>query len=263
MKIRFICVILLATFCMHEVSHAQITGFTEPFRKIELASDEAGSIAELLCREGTQVNQGDVLARLDDRVQKLQVESAQHLVDATSALDAARQHLEKREIISDRIQQLLGTGHATESELIRSELELSIAKSKYAASQEEAVSREIDLRRAQVLLDRRSIRAPFTGVVAKLHRKEGEFLSPLRPELVTLIQVDRLLAVFNVPSEQINSFAVGSKATVSFNDSQQVIGNVYAIGVQTDAESGTVQIKVQLDNSKDQLRSGEQCYLEF
>ena len=46
-------------------------------------------------------------------------------------------------------------------------------------------------------------------------------------------------------------------------DGVDVIGTIYSIGVQTDAESGTVQVKVELDNSEGKLRGGEQCYLTF
>ncbi len=255
--------ILLAIVFMPVASHAQISGFTEPFRQIELASDEAGTIAELNVVEGSVVDNGEILARLDDRVQLLQVESAQHLVNATSALDAARKLLKKRQMIADRIEELVSTGHATTSEMIRADLERSIAHAKYLAAEEEAVSREIDLRRANVMLERRSIRAPFDGVVSKVHRKQGEFLSPLRPEIVTLIQIDTLLAVFNIPSDMINSFERGREYTISFDNGMQVAGTVHQIGVATDAESGTVQIKIKLDNSDRRIRSGEQCYLEL
>ncbi len=244
------------------VASAQINGFTEPFRKVELASDEAGSIAKLRVEEGSLVEAGQILAELDDRVQRLQVESARHLVNSTSAMEAASRTLEKRSLIARRIRDLINTGHATESESIRAELEESIARAKYVAAEEEAIGREIDLRRAQLMLERRAIRAPFDAVVAKVYRQEGEFLSPLHPEVVSLIQVDRLLAVFNVPSNEIKDLREQSKITVFFNSGLDVIGELHSIGVQTDAESGTVAVKILLDNAEGKLRSGEQCYLD-
>lgn len=244
-------------------AQAQINGFTEPLRKIELASDESGSISQMPVEEGDRVQTGDVLAHLDDRVQRLQVESARHLTQSTSSLDAARRTLEKRELISGRIRQLVSTGHATESEIIRADLEESIARARYVAAEEESIGRDIDLRRAELMLERRIIRAPFDGVVAKIHRREGEFLSPLHPELVTLIQVDKLLAVFNVPSSEVVGLRQKDRLSVSFADGVDRVGSLHSVNVQTDAESGTVQVKVLLDNAKGRLRSGEQCFLDI
>ena len=254
--------LLLACGACPAFATAQINGFTEPFREVELASDEAGSIARLYVEEGSRVEAGEVLAELDDRVQRLQVESAQHLVNSNSALDAARRSLEKRELIATRIRELIETGHATDSEIIRAELEQSIARAKYMAAEEEAIGREIDLRRAQLMLERRSIRAPFTAVVAQIYRHEGEFLSPVHPEVVSLIQVDKLLAVFNVPSSEIADLKNQKQIPVLFNDGTEVMGSLHLIGVETDAESGTVAVKVLLDNANGQLRSGEQCFLD-
>ncbi len=259
--IRALCV--LAISVCPQLLFAQINGFTQPIRQVELASDETGAISELLVDEGHPVSKDQVMARLDDRVQKLQVESALHLSTAHSALDAARQSLEKRELIAQRIRELIATGHATESEQIRADLEYSIAHAKFLAAQEDAVGREIDLRRAELLLDRRTIRAPFDGVVSVIHRRQGEFLSPVRPELATIVDVSSLLAVFNIESSELADVQSRENLTITMSDDTQVTGKLYSVGVQTDAESGTVQIKIQLDNADGKLRSGEQCYLEL
>jgi RND family efflux transporter MFP subunit len=259
--IRLVC--LLAILGCPQQVLAQINGFTQPVRQVDLASDETGAIAELLVEEGALVTKDQALARLDDRVQKLQVESARHLTDSDSALEAARLNLEKRQLISKRIRELMETGNATESEIIRSDLEFSIAHAKYMAAQEESVGRDIDLRRAELLLERRTIRAPFDGVVSVIHRREGEFLSPVRPELATLVDISQLLAVFNVPSIDLPSIQSREQLTVIMSDDTRVAGTLHNVGVQTDAESGTVQVKVLLNNGDRKLRSGEQCYLQF
>ncbi len=262
--ICFLTFVAIAMISGPSISFAQdkINGFTEPLRTIDLASDETGAISTLAVDEGSRINEGEIVAKLDDRVQRLQVESARHLTESTSALEAARRALEKRTLITSRIQQLIETGHATDSELIRADLEESIARAKFVSAEEEFVGRQIDLRRAELLLERRLIRAPFNGVVSTIHRREGEFLSPVHPEIITLIQVDELIAVFNVPSDQIESMKQTDQIEVNFLDGNQHIGKIHSIGVQTDAESGTVQVKIALDNAEGKLRSGEQCYLE-
>ncbi len=250
------------TLAQSEQSDA-IDGFIAPFRSIELSSDEAGAIAELTVEEGDLVETGGTVAKLDDRVQELQVEIAEELAQTTSQLIAANQLLEKRKEISRRLDELKQRGHASQSEIIRAEMELSIAQAKVLAAKEEKAVREIELRRAEVQLDRRTISSPFDGIVAKIHRREGEFLSPLHPEVATIIQVDKLLASFAIMSDQLDRFEINQEHTIRLENGSLVKGSVYRIGVETDSQSGTVDIKLLIQNPTMKLRSGESCSLSF
>lgn len=240
-----------------------IEGFTEPFRKIELSSDETGAIAALAVREGDRVQTQDVVATLDSRVQKIQLQIAKKMAGSTSQRIAAGKTLKKRQAISQRLEQLRGQGHASESEIIRADLELSIAESKYNTAVEEAAIREIEAKRAAVQLERRTITAPFNGLVAKIHSREGEFLSPLHPEICTIVQVDKLLATFNISSDQAAEFSVGQRYELRLGNGQTVSGEVYLVGVETDPQSGTVEIKLLVDNSDYRIRSGESVSLSI
>lgn len=240
---------------------AQIEGFTEPFRSTELASEESGTIVKLHIAEGQSVKVGEPIATLDDRAQLLKVELAEHLAKSNSSLEAARQTLEKRDVMLQRLQQMREKGHAAESEIVRADLERTIAYSRFLAAEEESISREIDLRRGKFELERRTIIAPFDGVVEKIHRHEGEFLSPVKPEIVHLIQIDLLLAVFPIPSSQVQSLQTGQEITVKFDDGSSFLGTVQFVAPTTDAQSDTVQVKIMLNNSLGKLRSGQRCYL--
>ena len=247
----------IAVLMLTAVAEAQIDGFTGPFRSIELSSDETGSIAALEVEEGDEVREDQLIAKLDTRVQELQLEIANQQANTKSQITAAEQALNKRRSISNRLNQLKARGHASQSEIIRSEMELAIAEAKYLAAQEEQVVRSIEARRAKVQLDRRTIVAPFDGVVSKVHRREGEFLSPVNPEVVTIIQVDKLLATFAIPSSQVKEFKVGKEFNLEMEDGRTIVAEVYRVGVSTDAQSGTVEVKMVIDNQMRDIRSGE------
>ncbi len=253
----------IAILLLTAIADGQIDGFIEPYRSIELSSDETGSIASLEVEEGDSVSTDQVIARLDVRVQELQLEIASHLAGTKSQLDAAERTLLKREAILQRLTELRTKGHASESEIIRADMELSIAQAKLLAAKEEQAVREIERRRAAVQLERRTIVSPFEGVVARIHRREGEFLSPLHPEVVTIIQVDRLLATFAIPSSQLEDFTVDKEFNLEMENGSLIKGNVYRIGVETDAQSGTVIVKLVINNDSRKLRSGEVCTLNL
>ena len=242
---------------------AQTQGFTEPFRTIDLSSDESGAIASLLVEEGQRVAEGEIIASLDKRLQSLQFEIAKQMAEATSQLTAADHTYKKRKAIFDRLMQLKSKGHASSSEIIRAQMELSIAHAKLLSAQEDQVVREIEQKRAQVQLERRDVRTPFDGIVSKIHRREGEFLSPLRPEIVTIVQTDRLLATFAVPSNQISQFEIGKQFNLEISGGKSVMASVFSIGVETDAQSGTILVKLVIDNDKQEFRAGESCMLNI
>ena len=261
--ILFVVGTCLVFFTFSAISHGQIEGFTEPYRSIDLAGDESGAIFELKVDEGDKVQAGDVVAQLDDRVQRVQLEIASELAKATSQLDAARKSMEKRQTISTRLKNMQASGHASQSELIRSDMEMAIAQSKYSAAREDAAIRAIEKQRAEIQLSRRSITAPMSGVIAKVHRREGEYLSPLHPEVVTIIQVDRLYATFNIPASQVREFKSGKEFELKFENGDSVLATVNSVSVSTDAQSQTVEVRLVFDNEDGTFRAGEICTLNI
>ena len=241
----------------------QVIGFTEAYKEIELSSDELGAISEMFVKEGGFVAANAPVAQLDSRVQKLQLEIATQLASTKSELIGAERVLAKRQSILNRLRILKSKGHVSDSEIIRAEMELSIAASKRLSAKEDLAVREIEMRRAAVQLERRSIVAPFGGVVSKIHRHPGEFLSPINPEVVTIIQIDRLLATFNVPSSRVSMFQVGATYQLELANGNIVDAVVEQVGVITDAQSGTVEVKLVIENANGDIRSGESITLNI
>ena len=242
---------------------SEVIGFTEAYRTIDLSSDELGSIAEMFVKEGDYVEANAPIAQLDSRVQKLQLEIATQVASTSSELAGAERILAKRKSILNRLQLLKAKGHASDSEIIRAEMELSIAEAKRMSAKEDRVVREIEKRRAAVQLERRSILAPFAGRVSKIHRQAGEFLSPINPEVVTIIQIDRLHATFNVPSSKVSMLTVGATHQLQLANGTIIEAVVEQVGVITDAQSGTVEVKLVIDNSDERIRSGESVTLRI
>ena len=246
-------------FFMTAVCSAQYDGFTEPFRTIELASDETGLIEQLLVKEGESIEKDGPIARLSSDLQQVQFELATHLAQTNSGMIAAEQTLAKRQAIYDQIVGLRSRNHANENEVTRAGMELGLATSKLQSARDEHIAREIEQRRALKQLEKRTIVAPFAGVIAKIHHKEGEYLSPLRPEIVTLVEIDCLYATFNIPSSEISELKIGDSHILDMGNRRTVKAEVHSIGVETDAESGTVRIKLLINNADHALRSGEAC----
>ncbi len=255
------CCLIVAIFSNGPLLHGQIEGFIEPFREIDLSSDETGAIFSLQVAEGDPVKAGDVIAKLDDRLQKIQVEIAAQIVDSRSQVEVAERAFSKRTTILNKLEKLYQQGHAGHSEVVRAEMEFSISEARLQAAKDELAIRGIELRRAEVELRKRMIVAPFDGVVSTIYRREGEFLSPIHPEVVKLIQIDKVLATFAVPSSRLATFQRAKPFQIEIGGIQTVTGKLHSVSVQTDAQSGTVKVTLEIDNPGLKIRSGELCVL--
>ena len=101
------------------------------------------------------------------------------------------------------------------------------------------------------------------GVVADVFRTPGEYITPSEPAVIRLLVLDELYGVFNVPVEEISAVAVGETVSVFLmSAAKSVNGKVASIAPDIDGESGTIKVKVLIDNRNGNLRSGDRCQMK-
>ena len=175
------------------VANAQVPGFTEPFRSVEVASAESGVITKVLVRIGDHVEVDQPVAELDSSIQQAQLDLAHHLVSAEAELRRAEAELQTKQSVFEHLQRLSEKGFAQEKELLRAQMELNVAKANSLSSKEHVAENKLRLQLAQISLDRRVIRAAVAGFVSEVHREPGEFISPVNPQVVTVVQVEPMV----------------------------------------------------------------------
>jgi multidrug efflux pump subunit AcrA (membrane-fusion protein) len=113
-------------------------------------------------------------------------------------------------------------------------------------------------------LEKRAIKAPIGGIVAETHRQIGEIVSPAAPQIVTIVELDPLIATFLLNRTQLTSLQRHKQIRVHLIDSQQqAVGTLESIAPITDAESGTTAVRIRVANPANKLRGGERCRLEL
>lgn len=243
---------------------SELDGISEPFRVINVAADEMGIIEETLVREGERVERGRPLARLNSEVHRALLAISEQGMNSEGRLEAALAESRLRKTRLEKIEALRAEGNARQEELERAAMELEVAEANARSAREERLTKKLEYDRLKVQLERRTIRAPVAGVVTKLHRQPGEFVAPNNPEVLTLVQLDPLLANCAAPSEWTARLEVGQKVHVRFLVAEVVAeGVIDFIAPVTDAESDTFQVKISIDNPAGRLRSGERLKLEF
>ena len=97
-----------------------------------------------------------------------------------------------------------------------------------------------------------------------LHKEQGEFVAPNNPDVLSLVELDPLLANFSLMRADAETLSAGQKVQIRFPEgNREVEGVVEFVAPVMDAESGTIRVKVRVGNTKGLLRSGERCTLRL
>jgi RND family efflux transporter MFP subunit len=246
-------------------------GFTEPYQTIDVAAAEPGILTDIKVREGDAVREGQLLATLDHDVMLALLAIAEQGMRATGALDAARAELRLRQSRLEKLEMLRSEGHARQEEVERARTDVAIAESQVRTAQEDQLIRKLEYEKIKVQIEHRMLRAPLDGVISRIEKDKGEYVAPSDPHVMTLVQLNPLSATFSLTVAQAAQLAVGQKVTLRPLDALDEVSPletpleavVEFIAPVTDAESGTVRVKVRIENPDGQHRSGERCSLEL
>lgn len=242
------------------VSATELEGYSEPYRLINVAADETGTIDEVLVREGQMVEAGQRLVRLNCDVHRALLAIAEQNMQSEGRLDAAKADLKLRRERLEKFLSLRAEGHARQEEVDRASSDVEVAEANLRTAQEDLVTRSLEYEKIKAQIARRTVRAPIAGVVTTLHKDKGEFVAPNSPDVLTLVQIDTLLANFTLMGPQTAGLKVDQEMKISFLESGvKTTGTVELISPVTDAESGTVLMKLRVANPDGRFRSGERC----
>ncbi len=197
---------------------------------VTVSADLPGIVARIAFESGQSVHQGDVLVELDTKQEKAQ-------------LAAAEAERDLAQVNFNRLHGLVQDGVVTQAEFDK-------AKADQRAT--EAKVKEI-----RATIDRKTIRAPFSGTLGIRQVNLGQYLSAGSP--VAPLQALRPIYVnFGVPQEFARQAHVGSKVLVRADDlpNTQFKGRVTAIDSLLDEKTRNVQVQATIANRAAKLHPG-------
>ncbi|KAA5545911.1 efflux RND transporter periplasmic adaptor subunit [Roseiconus nitratireducens] len=239
-------------------------GFTEPKFDVLVAATEIGRLDDLYVAIGDRVQRGQVIAKMEDALQQDAVKTARWRASMHGELDAAKSETELMKIRLDQLQSLADKQMARPDELKRARADWEIAKAKELSAMEQNQLRKLELERYELQLKRRRIESPMDGTVSEIFHAPGEYVTPSDPAVVRLLVLDQIYAVFNVPVENVDDMQPGRSAVVFLISlGANLEGVIDSVSPAIDGESGTVRVKVLLENPDGDLRSGDRCRLRM
>ncbi len=204
-------------------------GTVAAVRGVTVSADLPGIVDAIRFESGTTVKAGDVLVQLDTRQERAQLAAAESQRDL-SQLNLGRM----RSMVEQRV-------------VARAEYDKADADFKQAT----ASAAEI-----RATIDRKTIRAPFSGVLGIREVNLGQYLAA-GAEIVSLQSLTPIYANFDVPQQQMARIRNGTEVRLAIDGKAiEKAGRVTAIDSVVDPVTRNVRIQATFANTDGRLRPG-------
>lgn len=221
-----------------------LSGSISPVVQATVKSKVSGDIETFTVREGQDVREGDVIARVDTR--NLQAQYDREL----AAVDKARADLDLATLNRDKNRSLLEQKYISQNTYETTE-------SAYAASVANFKLAEAQARMMKISLDDAVVRAPFAGTIARRLVQPGEKVSS-DSSIVSVVDLRQMLLEAAVPATEIPSVKVGQavRFKVGGFGEREFTGEVQRINPVTTEGSRAITIYVAVANADRALKGG-------
>jgi membrane fusion protein, multidrug efflux system len=211
-------------------STLSVIGTAQAIQGVTVSADLPGTVAKINFDSGKPVRAGDVLVELDTRQERAQ------LAEAEADRDLAR-------INYGREQQLVKEGVVP-----RSDYDNAFAQQK---------NTEAKVGEIQATIDRKTIRAPFSGILGLRQINLGQYLAAGQA-IVPLQALNPIYVNFGVPQQEAPRVQIGRTVHVTSDDipGMQFNGRVTATDSVVDQTTRNIQIQATLGNPGEKLRPG-------
>lgn len=199
-------------------------------RQVTLAAEVAGRVSAISFQPGQRVKAGTLLVQLDDGPEQADLASAK------AAAAFAQQQF-------SRASELAATGAQSREILQQRQAE---------RDQTAALVKQLEARIRQ-----KRILAPFDGELGLRRIDLGQYLNP-GDAAVTLTDLDRLYANFDVPQQELSKLQVGQSLAIRIDTAgvAPVAASISAIEPQIGRDTRNASIQAEVDNTARTLRPG-------
>jgi membrane fusion protein, multidrug efflux system len=211
-------------------SSMNVIGTMEAVQGVNVSADLPGTVAKINFHSGQVVHEGDILVELDTRQERAQLAS----------LEAQR---ELAGINYNRTEQLTKEGVISKAEYDRA-----------TADRKQTAANAAEI---QATIDRKTIRAPFSGVLGIRKVNLGQYLAAGNA-IVQLQALNPIYANFGVPQQQIGQVKIGGTLHITTENlaGQVFTGKVTAFDSVVDESTRNVQVQATLPNPQGKLQPG-------
>lgn len=234
------------------------SGKIQPIKEVKISPDVSGEIVELKVKEGDQVEQGQLLAKIRPDVYEANLNRSVSNVNQSKAQYANSQQLlsqsiaqfKNTEAVFNRTQKLFKDKVVSQSEMDKTSSDFEAAKSNIEALKQSVEAAKYSIASAQASvkessdnLAKTTIFSPVKGTVSKLNVELGERVvgtsQMAGTELMRIANLSAMEAKVDVNENDINRLALGDTANIEVDafHGRKFKAVVYQIGSSSNTSS--------------------------
>ena len=230
------------------------SGYVVARRQATVSSKVTGKVVEVLIEEGMKVQEGQILARLDDSNIAVALHLAQaQLASAKASLGETEASLDQTTKEFKRISDLSASHIANQSDLDKAEADMKTMRARLERQRVDVTVAERQVDTWQQQIDDMIIRAPFTGITVSKNAQPGEMISPIsagggftRTGIGTIVDMSSLEIEVDVNESYLNRVEPRQEveATLDAYPDWKIPSKVIAIIPTADRQKATVKVRV-------------------
>ena len=237
----------------------------KPNQQVEIRTTVEGIIEKVNVDRGDRVATGQVLVQLESSAEQSATEIAKYKSQMQGRIASSRNRLDFATRKLDRFKNM--GSYVSEQDRDEAEAEKLIAQSEL---QDAIENRELAKREYQhnlYLLNRRTLRSPFDGIVVDRLLNPGDLAEPDtgRQPILTLAQINPLRVEAVLPLQAYGKLRPGMTGKVQVEDfSGSYRATVRVVDQIVDAASGTFRVQLELPTNDDGAPpGGVHCQVAF
>ena len=230
-----------------------------PYRVFDLSSGVSGRLDRVHVERADKVSEGQILAALESKVERANLEFARARARMKSELMLREASLVFDERSRARLDNLHARRVASEQEKDEAERAAELGHWQVALAKDNRHLAALEARRAEALLELRTVSSPFDGVVMERFKSPGEYVD--EEPIVRVAQLGPLRVEVIVPIGRSREFRSGLDAWVyaETDPERPWRAAVTAVDAVGDPASGTFRARLELPNPGQQHLAGIRC----
>ena len=259
----------------------EVVGSLTADEEVVVSSQIAGEITALNIDFGSYVQQGQVIAQIDQRDSLLKVEQSELQLKQTMARIGMKEgvkfdplqtpdvmqvkaQLDFTKIDLDRATKLVEAGDVPRTIYDQALTQKNLAQARYQAALD-AISQQVaivDQQRAAINLSRKSltdtvVRSPISGAVKEKFQARGAFV-PVGGKIVTLVRTNPIRLRVDIPESSVSAVRVGQTISVTTDafPNRTFTGRVTRLGTSLSEQTRALPVEAVIANPANTLRPG-------
>lgn len=261
---RSLLIAAVLPLCASAQQPVELNCRIEPHVKVEVSSAAEGVMSEILVNKNDQVQKGDVLARLEAKLESATADLRKLQSELQSDVDSQELAFRFAERNLKRVKNLYDKKAASLAEMDKAKTEYELAEQQLRQARDRQRQADLEYKRALADLERRTIVSPITGIVVERYKEPGEhiYFEPI----LQLAQLDPLRVEVFAPAELYSQIKEGMLAVIRPElkiAKETYTAEVVEVDRVIDGPSNTFGVLLSIPNPNYELPSGLKCTARF